>query len=532
MKDRRFQNKSKGKGKRRTKEVEFNIDEDKINSSDIPHVITSGKKDNDPAWYMNLSNLGKDMASIPFNIPNGLLNQPFRSAGSTHPANGAFWTAPGIMTFTVMPTIGPATSPTSPVNIAAQQMYTLTRKANSGAANYDKTDLMMLILAMDSAYMLYETLLRAYRLIGTYNYMNRYLPDNVLTSLGFDISLTYNLAEFRGILDMFAYKLASVNIPDQLDIIKRHSWMFSNIYTDAQNIKAQLYAYIPDGFYVWTEGQNAEPTSLQYVQWAKLPGTTVNFWNLSSIKSAIDTIMNPILGSEDCGIIAGDFAKAFGEGGMIKIMPVRDYESIAPVYSSEVLNQMMNAFSTFSAIGNTTGNNCAIIVDNTDTTSGPYLKQSITLSPQVYSAYFSEVKPIVNFIDVEPTPENVMVATRLITLSDKNNNLLTYGTEIVTEIQPWSRTSSGDTLHNPWKQWNFVSSSELASILSGIAMSTKFDWSPAMYLWNNVGGGTVNYIGNTIDLCNYTYLEDTTITNLHEVAVMSLFTVKGFSLSV
>lgn len=260
-KGRKTRSRNRGKGK----EMEINVKDSMVNKADLPHVITSAHSNNDPSWYQNIPELAKDVATLPFSLPSGLRTNPLPAVSNVAPG-ATTYSSPAIMTVSLMPTIGYSDAPTSAANIAAQQFYTLVRKANSGAVNYGKTDLMMTLLAMDSAYMLYEHLVRIYRTLGTYNYMNRYMPDAVLSALGASSALGNSLADFRGVLDLFAYQLASINIPDQFDIIHRHSWLFTNIYTDAKDIKAQMYAFVPHGLYVWTEGSASQPTYLKYVQ--------------------------------------------------------------------------------------------------------------------------------------------------------------------------------------------------------------------------------------------------------------------------
>ena len=254
-------------------------------------------------------------------------------------------------------------------------MYTIVRKANSGAVNYDKTDLMMTIIAMDNAYMLYEILLRAYRTIGKYDPNSRYMPDGLMFAQGFAPALQSELANFRGVLDLFCYQLGSINIPDEFDFIKRHSWMFTNVYADAASSKAQLYMYKPNGLYVWKEGSGNKPTYLEWTPWANLFNTGEPISTVDQIQYAIDKVMQPILGSADIGTISGDIAKAFNESGMIQFQPVSQYEAIEPVYSMEVIQQMMNSFIVGTELHTgTTGKYNAndVYVDYSNTTSGPF----------------------------------------------------------------------------------------------------------------------------------------------------------------
>lgn len=527
----------KTRGKRgRDKKVEVDVDMKNINKGDIPHVLMKdGQHNNDPSWYRNIPNLQMDFANIPFSMPDGLITNPEKQMYNFTPSHWVY-SNPGIMTIEVAPTIGLSDGPTSAANIAAQQMYTLVRKANSGAVNYDKTDLFMTILAMDSAYMLYEYLLRIYRTLGTYNYMNRYMPDDLLQALGGSATLGKSLADFRGVLDLFAYQLASINVPDQFDIIKRHSWLFTNVYTDASSIKAQLYAYVPNGLYVWTEGESSQPTHLKYTKMNELFGIGQydSITTLDQIRKAIDTIMQPILGSQDIGIISGDVAKAFGEGGMIRIAPVADHEALQPVYDKEVLLQMSNTFK---------GVNTWVIPDitavNTNLKSGPYIVQD--LNDAYESQTVGNIKPILNLIDIDPTPDNIMVASRLITSGDYSAEgghvtSIRYGTEVPVAYHIYTRdyVDNVPSLGHVILTENSIVISEnlntAENALVYLNLLAKFDWAPPFYLfYGNGTDRTYKMCGNTIDICDYTFLEQSNLRDLHDVAVMSLFTVKDYN---
>lgn len=540
---------SKKKGRRRKKsgptpEGKKNPSYSKyMKSLDAPNIITQGANaDNDPSWYMHLDHVARDYATLPFSQTLGLPSEMAREQIGSFVSNGNPFVATGIMTIYFEPTIGMnAAGPAAAVNLAAQQLYTLTRRQNSGAKNYDKTDLMMLVLAMDSAYMLYEDLLRAYRVLSTYNGVNRYYPNTVLNAFGYDQSLQYQLAEFRGVLDMFAYKLASVNIPDQLDLIKRHSWMCSNVYLDDDHNKAQSYAFVPSCIYVWREGATNQPT---YLQKTALHTPGGNAMNMSDITTLIDVVMGPILGSEDVGNITGDMLKAFGEAGMIKIQPVEDYAALVPVYSQEVSLQIRNIFCSLAASVATPSASGNIEQVLSNTVLGPYLKQNLTITATTADgSYRKRSKPILNFVNEDTSPENVLVATRLITLvgpagSGSISPLQYYGTENVIGMRLWTLNIDGTATQQSFDQdMSFSNVTPASGPLSGnvlcLGKLAQFHNAPAMYMYmfTEDTPPDVQFLGTTHNLCNYLALDDDVIRKLHEVATMSLFTVKDYKLN-
>lgn len=514
-----------------------------------PHVITEAKKNNDPKWYTNIGPLASDYASLPYSTPLGVgipIQSPNKS-GSTSYLSGSKNLA-GIITLDVAPGIGVCNNATDPANIAAQQLYTMVRKANSGAINYDKTDLMMVVVAMDSAYMLYEELLRAYRSLGVYNTMNRYQPEALLQSLGFDASIGNSMADFRGVLDLFAYKLASVNIPDQFDIIHRHSWLFTNVYADSDDKRAQLYAIKPDGYFVWTEGSSSETTYLDYTSRWKLyglsnPSDTVS--SIAQIRKAIDTIMNPILGSQDVGVISGDLAKAFGEGGMIKIQPVQTYEALQITFNSEVSHQIMNA--EIIPYGSLQG--ADIRVDMGNLTTGPQLVYEPQIAPEnIGGKYYMPTRErnhLINLKGMAPSPEANLVSTRynlvVDTVQGPNGYALrSCGTEIATRATMYQFSVGSDgsiidigtqSIRSDLILDEAQTIAVATSILDMMCQRSHFNYSPSLHVWT-AKDGALKYIGVQQDVNDFTWIDDNVMTALNTVCVMSEFSAKDFSISV
>lgn len=528
-------NTNRGRGNTRSKEMEVNIPDASINKADLPHVVSSSRADNDPNWYMHIYPAVLDVASLPFNIPLGTHYDNLVPGVTSNPAivNSNYSTVqPGIMVLRLAPTAGVSDTPTSPINIAAQQIYALDRQANSGAKNYDKTDLMMLIQAMDSAYMLYEELVRMYKTFHTVDYMSRYMPDTLLYAEGFSPSLAGSLADIRAAINYFAYKLASINVPDQFDFIHRHSWLFENVYVDSKGATPQMYLYKPDGYYQWTEGTDDEPTSLRYIGREALYGAssgTVS--DISQITSAINNLLDPILGSEDAGIISGDLAKAFGANGMIKIQPIVEHEMLNLAYSPEVLHQVMNAMP----LGVVSNNN--ITQDLSNTVVGPQLVCRPAIVPSNQTDLITRHKKLLNFHDYPHDQAGIMVATRLTfslgeAFGTNQRYLASCGTEICVSVLVYYDSigiASNPTVVQLTMEMGNVGNLNLnlTTALRQVAARSKFDYAPTAYLWNTESD-QATYYGEIQDVDDYTYIDDSIIQKLHEAAIMSEYAVKDW----
>lgn len=526
----------------RPKETEINVEDSKINWADKPKVLSGdGNGANAYTWYFNNPDMARTYADIAYNQVTGLPFDPYTHNNYTGNTVGDATerVIPGVMTFRLAPTMGIANSATDAINTAAQQLYTLVRKANSGRVNYDRTDLMMPVAAMDSAYMLYEELSRAYKLLENYKTMNRYMPNFLLQAIGFSPALANNIKEFKGALEVFAYRLGSINVPDQFDFITRHSWLYSNVYKDADNVRAQMYAYVPDGFFVYTEGTEARPTYLKYTTREALYGmrdTDATVSNMSMIWNAIDTIMNPILGSEDIGIITGDLEKAFGDN-MIKISTINTGEALEVVYNEEVIQQMMNT----TILPKITFND--VTVEYSNLTTGPYFVSTPRVQATTGSKLTCSRKSLLNMgISSDPTPEMNMVATRLMVttanFAGPSNDLpiTSCGTEICVGCRIWNGqvnnigvltgvnylNVTGDLVFD---QSLLIYDSEYIQLTSEIS---KFDWHPTIYVWVQDDPSQFSMRGYVQDVNVSVWLDPSTVSNMNTVAVISEFTVKDY----
>lgn len=530
---------------RKDKKVEVSVDDKALNLQDLKdnlhHVMVRGKGDNDPEWYKNIPSVYNDVANIYMSTPAGSLRNPFKSSAPAtmrYSEHGGF-TAPAIMVMDVMPTIGPTRTPQDAANIAAQQFYTMVNMKNSRSKSYDKTDLMMVVIAMANAYALYEELLRAYRLLGKYDYNNRYMPDFILERLGFSPKLGADLSDFRGVLDLFAYQLSSMNIPDIFSYVSRQSWMYSNVYKDAADAKAQMYAFRPAGYYIWTEGEDSKPTYLKWTPRSAVYGASGNIvQSLFEIRVAIATVMKPLLGSSDIGDINRDVAMAFGDAGMIKIKPVADYEALEPVYNEEVLVEISNTHMPFLSQHLDSGT-VDITVDNTNLSAGPQLKQFLQVTDESVTKKWEPlpvayVKPLFNLIDVQPNEDTIMVGTRLMTSVEPTSagliDTILYGTEIVTSFAISVKQAENEVFTSTATSSQInLTADNYSTMVKAITLRNSFDWAPPLYVFYTDSSGNTVYLGTTIDLCNYVAMESTDLENLHSTAIMSLFAAKGYN---
>lgn len=368
--------------------------------------------ENDAAWYAQNPQLMRDYASFPYGLPLGSGLEAYNTPYG--PKNIA-----GVMRIKFAPTITISSTQTDAVNTAMRNIYTFVRHVNSGHTNYDAPDLMMYLLAMDSVYMYAEFMRRIVGFALAYTPTNRYYPRVLIQANDVDFEdVQAHLPQLRGYVNQFAVKAGSMCVPNSMPYMARHSWLAATYFLDSQTDKAQTYIFVP-GKYNLAVPNTAAPTMLQ------LTGITPASGSLAKVSDLIsfgEKLLTPILTSEDFNVMSGDILKAFGVDGIVKMMGVPDGYMVMPTYSPEVLSQIENA--TISG-----DNFNGAIAQGTGINEG-YLHPSYTAyaSIQVYgdppsnpgteNTWTSMANTlaganIVNMHHGGVTPEETMVATRL-----------------------------------------------------------------------------------------------------------------------
>lgn len=507
-------------------------------------------KPNDWQWYAANAQLIKDYASFPFGVPVG--NQ--LGFGLSQLDSGSI---PGVMVLNYYPTVGVTNAESAPINIAMRKLYSYIRHANSGHANYDPADLMLYVICVDSALMYLEWMKRLYAVMRDYTPLNRYYPQTLIRAMNVlpaGISdLNSKMSDFRGYINIFAAKLSQLWIPGSLTMTARHLWMTQGIYLDSMTSKAQTYLYNPAGFYQFnlnTEG----------VGYAKMTSPGL----IDSLEAMItygDSLLNPMVTSEDFGIIGGDILKAYGAAGIVKPLGITEEYQVLPVYNQEVLSQIENAtivgnpiISTFD-VTQATAVGTGYLISNPKTQVGLMTHHANGTNAVQNALAPYTANRILNFHHDAPSPEEVMVATRLMVAIDSisvsagdtpGQYLATLtidqcGTEVIGNCQYFRFVGkdSSRTYRNDFVQYVLCLELDhtqtatgyvdgLNAAISNITALSTFDWHPVCFplLYASYGEETVfNYpVGVLLDVDNYTFLTKYNLYNLHQTALLSEFT--------
>lgn len=514
---------------------------------------------NDPQWYFKSASLLKDVASFSFARPLGSpvlgVTQPSNSRLNNKVSN---WNSiPGVMAIKLVPTVGISRDAQSPLNVGAQNIYTRVRYKNSGAANYDAPDLMMYYLAMSSLYSAWNWMKRIYGYASYYSQTSWYNAYAFAKAENIDLEdILANLADFRAYLNMSADKINAFCVPAVFNYIVRHSWLYSNIYKDSDTTKAQCYMFTPALFHRYDEYSSSNGGKLVPIDVnTEARQDAITFKQLQTI---LNTMINSLQYSSDIGNMSGDTLKEFGSNLFTLSYVDPDY-NVVPVYNKEVLTQFENAyfFGTYYE-------------GSDDTNPGKIEQFAITQDPNTNWLKFEPVFTrwtsialndwFVNFHWENPTPEDVMVATRLnvgwtikdaTSVQDSTYVITECGSEIAIAVSVVSLIQDADIgkIFDPTKKFEYKVTN-LNSVFGGnpvdqtlanyqaytytalrtVLLWTAFDWAPPLmaYAYTNATTGTVKEIRQFPPLRDwdmYVQLDSQDYSALNTLALQSLFNV-------
>lgn len=531
----------------------------------IPAVL-KGFALNDPSWYNMDKTLTSNVANISYNAP---LGSPVKNCTYQDKRE------PGIMVLSFIPTLGNnGGGETNVANIAAKNIYAYVRYANSGARNYESTDLMKYILAVDQAYSYHGFLSKVYSLVRDCKSDNRYYIDAMLKAHGINPrDIRQHIPELRYYINSYGVRLNSFYVPENMPFFKRHYWMNSVIFKDSPVKKSQDYVFLQRRFgeYIPETGviQFRPTVGTTLIENEFLPGGDNSFGRLktyASLTALGEHLLNQLISDEDIGIMSGDILKAYGESKVLYVQQIPDDYHIESVYSEEVLSQIDNAtmvgdifeFSDASAdISEITETN-TIYQGQPLYSSGSNPVTHGILATMGQSVLTGASKPttnrfpfdnwILNMYKDNVSEDDNMVSTRLTAMIGSYNNgldvwltnkgvynastkwgqlLTTYGTEIIlyaSVITLNSTTSDSGQDITISRFYGTISNSlenpseDFIVYLKRFGDYVKFNWGPVVYL-----ASSTDILADSRDVANYASVNRSTLNNMHYNAVLSEF---------
>lgn len=532
---------------KKDKKVEINVNDSNVNTADLGPMEGkpgSKKSDNDYTWYNNYPELLRNVSGINFGEPLGSdVDEGFGTwQGKTPNLPASQQNIPGICTIHYVPTFGQATGIMyrSPINKVAVQLYSAMRVKLGSTASYDPTDVTMYLIAMDSAYQLYALGAKIYGCLRMSSPFNYYFMQGLVESLGVDYtSFSTNLAQFRSFINQYAIYLSSYLVPSDFSLFKRHMWHMQNIFTDNATPKGQMYQFMLDGFYVWTEVTEG-PAYCKFSQFSLEDVGGEGKITFNTFMDACNQVLTALQTSQDIAQMSADIGKAFEQSVyQLALIPEEFITNIA--YSKEVLSQIENMrlygpVFTSKTSANSSYNNWDIVQNvSLTTTPGPALLQVMRTQPSqlnkasagpammfAYAAYLTK-RALINKHFSEVSNEMNMVMTRgvgVVTACGMDEvddtqwyiELGSVGTEVYTfaDIVQFNATGFGFS-HNP-----YITMMGSGLNLQTIAQWSTFDWAPMLYQ-TAASGNTYRYL----DVDMYALIDNDQIEMMNTTAILS-----------
>jgi len=532
-------------------------------------------KRNDARWYAQDQQLLKDSASFPFGWPLGnRIN--YGSAGST---GANHYSLPGIMAIATMPTFGYSDQAHSPINVAARNIYSFVRHANSGHSNYDAPDLMLYLLSMDSVYANIAYLKRAYGVLNTASYTNRYYPKAVFQAMGLNYqSFIGRIADFRSLINTYVVKAGSMCIPASMSYMAKHMWMYDGLYTDNPSSKSQTYLFYPRSLYKFELDDDGAGSLVLYDTYT--PWSDSGLKTFNDVVDIMEDLLNPILESEDMNIMSGDILKAYGSEGVFKLSSIGETYSVLPTYNESVLDQIQN----LSFVGSTLSRSAMKLRQSEDKSYLIYTPQFLNSklwladsSGNVPGNNYFLSKRVISFPRDGVNPDMLMEATRMANIADSvtddsngRHAVLTYrtiGSEVALYAHIFFFEDQDGVIGDPTGKgdWFLASVQIHGSIVSSVNVgrdddgNVVFDWPNALTSMQqhniavemlgqfnrhpaaaitsnfsivNADRTTTNYsapyTGLLFDTDNYTILDAEDLIEMSQIALLSEFNITQY----
>lgn len=524
LNDRQLNKKDSTKNQRRGKEI-------------VDTELAAVSKSNPFDWYNRFPEYIKSTANLSFGYPVG--QKVMRGASSViHNANQSIV---GLMKLSFTPTIGLSEDKNSPINRAAIRYYVYLRHAQKASAKYDSQDMMMGLTALDSLYMFHSTIKRIYGITQLYTPVNKYYPRAILQSMNVDTSILDDPTQLWGYVNQFAISLGSYTAPKDMQLYARHQWMCEGLYTDSVTNRAQTYYFMPEMFWYY-DNTVSTGSQLTPVKWQNQAGNNDPLM-LEDIKAIGKKLINGILADEDIGNICGDIFNAVGEEGCVRLAEIPADYKIYPAYDEVVLTQIQNSVAV-GALDATT----LKITQDPSVNSGAIL---CSIKPaSTGTRYNLALAPVLNLRKDNPTPEDVVEATRMMCCANPRNYSGTgvvpefyYAADIINYYHPYMlywNTTDGTESYTDYT-FSFTSSLLFGSTAASNpnyvaipALLATFDWNPIVrvFFTNNASTNPViTYCGAIGDIDNIAVLSPTDLRDIHEACMISLFDTKqmGFT---
>ena len=495
---------------------------------------------NDSSWYTANSKLVEASARIPFPYRPGLsVPEFFKDVDETRTSENVSLTTrvPGIFTIDWFPSVGTSKDVTSPVSLAARDIFSKVRSAFSGSIQADAPDFIMHMMAMDSIYSYIAHLKRLYRILVTFDPDNQITPEVVLQSMGWSVTniekLMIEKVRLFGAINELIAMTNRFFTPNIMPVFTRHIWMSERIYTDAPFINSQLYLF--NLTHVYKFATDASGAGMLETVAVPTDVTVINLFQFG--RELIEALSN----WDDAYIINGYLMKAYEGTKAIAIAELDSSERLDLTYNEIVLSQIENAMCAPARIMSVSSSIKQVV--NTNAINATYTG-SVEISDVAQGVLWTNNR--INCRQENPSAVDTIEASRLMTKwqtstgTDRTATVVSCGTEIVTNFKIM--------IHDTGNVWTpvYLNSMYLHAVgtaagpatinkidwfpfMKAIILMSAFDWHPIMLCGAQIGDKAnaatkvENYFGLLGDIHNITFISDKDMDYINRCCLYSEF---------
>lgn len=518
-----------------------NVYADSKSGADMPGI-------NDISWYSKYPELLSAAASIPFPYKPGMaitgIHSAFESSNTpavfTKYSNGVLQ-IPGVLAIHWAPMFGMSSQSTDPASVLAKEIYARVRSKYSGSLDCDAPDFVMYLGALDSIFAYIAYLKRLYRILGTWSPNNYAIPDTLLAAMNIGAApateLRINRKALLEAINLLVMQSRKFTCPAVMDYFNRHYWMSDNVFCDTNSARAQLYIFVPDGFYTLSTNMIIanDPTGSDTAAGLQMHAREFYQSDASADGSIVKEMYNfglsmiQALDAWDDGYtISGYLQRAF-EGQPSFVVDLLDESATQDaVYSEEVLTQIENIRAVGGGGYNFMADNHFVIQNVL--TNAIYSMPYVTHAPGVSA---STLQPMLSLRTENPTAGDVVIASRLHSwVEDEISKVLTKNgmtanghyvhcaSELVTEmamfITPETESRNGYLIPS------ITNSGNAGVDYLRYFMLQQFDWHPLIVYvdGSSTSDSTVIVAGDTN---NITVIAESQMDSINRVCLLSEF---------
>jgi hypothetical protein len=327
-----------------------------------------------------------------------------------------------------------------------------------------------------------------------------------------------------------------------MDIIKRHWYLCSELYTDSNTRKGSIYAFCPTGFYKYNETGTPGTSYLEYKVFRTYDsnGAVVPKTVEQVIAYGSDLLQAMWLVS-DAMTMSGDIQKAWPESEWISIPQLSlDYKADIK-YDESILLQIEHATGWGIPTGGynitmATGINEGWLIDD--------LTYAADHEPTAWGLGLKKL--FLNGYSNSIGPKEVMYMTRLMSFpvwdaENEEYHLESYGSEVIQDFHVYYYTYAANGSNEGLSHMLFrtcfgfdltgssptVSLTDFESTMARLAVIQQFDRHPILYPGNRLSNGTIHWLGVAANLDNFSFMERGTLDNINYVATRTMLDVNG-----